>query len=211
MERQQLNAYSETVDGLVLPVSLARRPALDFCNTLAGWGEPNPGDYLKSYGHLAAWAAGAGLVPPETGERLRARARRRSQEAERVLHDARRFRASFYAVATSGMPWPDRQFGSVAKWAAAAASASVLQVQGDDAAWVIGESAGLSLPLLAVARDAGDLLASEAISAVHACPGKGCGWLFLDRSGRRRWCTMATCGNRDKVRRHAERTRRTAV
>lgn len=31
-----------------------------------------------------------------------------------------------------------------------------------------------------------------------------CGWLFLDssRGGRRRWCSMSTCGNREKANRH---------
>lgn len=37
---------------------------------------------------------------------------------------------------------------------------------------------------------------------VRSCP--GCGWLFCDRSkgGRRKWCSMEACGNREKVRRH---------
>ncbi|MGW5195753.1 CGNR zinc finger domain-containing protein, partial [Kribbella sp. NPDC004138] len=39
---------------------------------------------------------------------------------------------------------------------------------------------------------------------VRTCP--SCGWLFLDPRGRRRWCSMATCGNRAKVRAHAART-----
>jgi predicted RNA-binding Zn ribbon-like protein len=36
----------------------------------------------------------------------------------------------------------------------------------------------------------------------HACP--RCGWLFVDtsRGGKRRWCSMRTCGNREKVSRH---------
>ncbi|MYV62710.1 hypothetical protein GTW37_28835, partial [Streptomyces sp. SID4931] len=25
-------------------------------------------------------------------------------------------------------------------------------------------------------------------------PGKGCGWLFLDTAGRRRWCSLGVCG-----------------
>ncbi|WP_344746998.1 CGNR zinc finger domain-containing protein [Streptosporangium vulgare] len=37
---------------------------------------------------------------------------------------------------------------------------------------------------------------------MHACP--SCYWLFLDTSknGRRRWCSMTTCGSRDKARRY---------
>lgn len=42
---------------------------------------------------------------------------------------------------------------------------------------------------------------------IKVCPGKNCGWLFLDetKNGRRRWCTMETCGNRAKARRSYER------
>ncbi len=41
---------------------------------------------------------------------------------------------------------------------------------------------------------------------LHSCP--RCGWLFLDtsRGGRRRWCSMRTCGNREKVSRHRGHT-----
>lgn len=36
-----------------------------------------------------------------------------------------------------------------------------------------------------------------------------CGWLFLDssRGGRRRWCSMSTCGNREKASRHRQAVR----
>jgi predicted RNA-binding Zn ribbon-like protein len=41
---------------------------------------------------------------------------------------------------------------------------------------------------------------------------EGCGEVFLDRSpaGRRRWCSMATCGNRAKARRHRAARREAA-
>ena len=54
----------------------------------------------------------------------------------------------------------------------------------------------------AVAEDAVALLADpDRLARVHRCPGRGCGWLFVDTSGRRRWCTMETCGSREKMRR----------
>jgi len=44
---------------------------------------------------------------------------------------------------------------------------------------------------------------------VSRCPGRDCGWLFLNTSGRRRWCSMSTCGSREKMRRlHQRRTQR---
>ena len=53
----------------------------------------------------------------------------------------------------------------------------------------------------AVAADAIALLAgADRLQRIHVCPGRNCGWLFLNTSGRRRWCSMATCGSRAKMR-----------
>jgi predicted RNA-binding Zn ribbon-like protein len=60
----------------------------------------------------------------------------------------------------------------------------------------------------AVAADAVALLGDPArIARLHRCPGRDCGWIFLDTSGRRRWCSMQTCGSREKMRRMYERKR----
>ena len=60
----------------------------------------------------------------------------------------------------------------------------------------------------AVAADAVALLSDPArIARLHRCPGRDCGWIFLDTSGRRRWCSMATCGSREKMRRMYARKR----
>jgi predicted RNA-binding Zn ribbon-like protein len=63
----------------------------------------------------------------------------------------------------------------------------------------------------AVATDAIALLHDPSrLKRVSRCPGRGCGWLFLNASGRRRWCSMSTCGSREKMRRlHQRRTQHT--
>ena len=64
----------------------------------------------------------------------------------------------------------------------------------------------------AVAADAVALLADPArLARLHRCPGRDCGWVFLDTSGRRRWCSMQTCGSREKMRRMYARKRAAAV
>jgi predicted RNA-binding Zn ribbon-like protein len=65
----------------------------------------------------------------------------------------------------------------------------------------------LLLPYLAVVRTTADLLTTDLANHVRACPMPDCGWLFADPTGRRRWCSMAWCGNRAKARRHAARAR----
>jgi predicted RNA-binding Zn ribbon-like protein len=64
----------------------------------------------------------------------------------------------------------------------------------------------------AVAADAVALLADPArLARLHRCPGRDCGWVFLDTSGRRRWCSMQTCGSREKMRRMYARKRAAAT
>ena len=53
----------------------------------------------------------------------------------------------------------------------------------------------------AVTADAIALLADAGrLQRVHVCPGRNCGWLFLNKTGRQRWCSMQTCGSRAKMR-----------
>jgi predicted RNA-binding Zn ribbon-like protein len=200
-----LPRYQRLVDGLVLPAPVADEPALDFCNTRAGWGKPEPREYLTSYDHLAVWAREAGLVAAPVAARLLRDAKREPGEASRVLQRVLALRKGLYTVCTdpSAAAWD-----TVAAEARNASAAAVLvQDEPPGRRWVIPESAGLDLPALELARAAGALLASTELETVGRCPGEGCGWLFLDTRGRRRWCTMAVCGNRAKARRHAARAR----
>jgi predicted RNA-binding Zn ribbon-like protein len=62
--------------------------------------------------------------------------------------------------------------------------------------------------VFAVAVDAIELLRDPGrLERVRMCPGNNCGWLFIDTSGRRRWCSMEVCGSRAKMRRLYERQR----
>jgi predicted RNA-binding Zn ribbon-like protein len=64
----------------------------------------------------------------------------------------------------------------------------------------------------AVAADAVALLADPVrLARLRRCPGRDCGWLFLDTSGRRTWCSMASCGSREKMRRMYARKRAAAA
>ncbi|WP_069736476.1 CGNR zinc finger domain-containing protein [Streptomyces sp. EN27] len=86
-------------------------------------------------------------------------------------------------------------FGRVAEVAQEAMRHAVF-VRGENGLgrWSPHPDAGLRLPLHAVAQRAAGLLADPRRLTVRACPGKGCGWLFLDAGGRRRWCSLRVCG-----------------
>lgn len=78
-----------------------------------------------------------------------------------------------------------------------------LSIDETEVRWVWRASARCSDYLLyPVLASATDLLTSGARDQVRQCEDEGCGWLFLDRSNsrKRRWCSMADCGNRNKAR-----------
>ena len=58
--------------------------------------------------------------------------------------------------------------------------------------------------LAPVLWSAGDLITKGGHGTVRRCANLACLWLFVDasRTATRRWCDMASCGNRDKARRH---------
>jgi predicted RNA-binding Zn ribbon-like protein len=73
----------------------------------------------------------------------------------------------------------------------------------DDPAW---------RPAVMAAANLLELLA-QAPDRIRRCQNPACVLWFFDttRNGTRRWCSMTTCGNRAKARRHYDRVKRPAV
>ncbi|HYL09416.1 MAG TPA: CGNR zinc finger domain-containing protein [Candidatus Acidoferrales bacterium] len=61
--------------------------------------------------------------------------------------------------------------------------------------------------LAAIARSAAEIISEGPEAPVRICANPQCGLFFYDasRTGKRRWCSMAVCGNRHKVAQHARR------
>jgi DNA-binding SARP family transcriptional activator/predicted RNA-binding Zn ribbon-like protein len=196
LDRPPAPAHAVRVRDQWLPWNVGGHPALEFCNTYAGWGgPPRPGgEWLRGYAVLAAWAEQMDLADEATVSELLRRARREPDDADAVLERARELRSHLYACLID--PADDRSFAVVAAFAEAAARASAFTR--DDAGlgrWTPSPDAGLELPLHAAATSAAALLADPRRFTVCACPGANCGWLFLDPAGRRRFCSTATCAH----------------
>ncbi|HEX6421804.1 MAG TPA: ABATE domain-containing protein [Acidimicrobiales bacterium] len=187
---------------------------LDFANTLNVRPEPQH-DYLATAGDLVDWAEHAGAVDTPVAAGLRAHA----EASAAVVRAAHRLReavhATFSAVAAGRAPDDGDLAPLLAAYADAVARAT-LRRSGDTfaLAWLPGTGegegtgdAGLGALLHPVAASAVDLLRSPLVTRVKECP--GCGWLFVDlsRNRARRWCSMQTCGSRDKMRRLYRRQR----
>jgi predicted RNA-binding Zn ribbon-like protein len=71
----------------------------------------------------------------------------------------------------------------------------------------LASQGGLDWLLAAVARSAAEILVEGPAARVRVCSNPACGLFFADmsRTRRRRWCSMARCGNRHKVAAFARR------
>lgn len=183
--------FAVEVGGILLPKPVSGHPALELCNTVAGWDDPpeHRKEWLTTPTHLATWAHFTGLV----GEH--------HPVDDAVLAEVRELRAVAYRLLRHR---DETAFPSLARHADDANAHTAL-TRADDG------SARFTLthdnPLHAAALAVVDLLGRPERDTVRACPGEECGWLFLDPRGRRVWCSMAVCGNRVKVRAHAARKR----
>ncbi len=195
-----------TIDGLVLPAQLAGHPALELVNTRSGWQmryDEERQEYLRSLDHLVVLAGANGLLPERSASRLRRRAAREPGSAATALGRARRLRGDLHGVLLGG--------GSRAAARRVAAAVSDARGRqrldlGEQPGWSFPGEPTLDDPLDSFLVAAGGLLVDR--PRIDACPGPDCGWLFLNSSGRRRWCQMAVCGNRAKQVAHARRASR---
>ncbi|MFY1682376.1 BTAD domain-containing putative transcriptional regulator [Micromonospora sp. WMMD730] len=196
LDRADRPVYEVRVRGEALPWGVGGHPALEFCNTFAGWRHepPVPGaEWLRGYRTLAVWTGHAGLVDDPTVGRLIELGRRDPAGAAVVLDEVRALRARLYACLTDPADGP--AFDAVARYAEQAARTLVFRREADGRGrWWPDPATGLRLPVHAAAWSAAQLLGDPRRLTVRVCPDPRCGWLFLDDSGMRRWCSLATCG-----------------
>ncbi|MEV4417208.1 BTAD domain-containing putative transcriptional regulator [Catellatospora sp. NPDC049609] len=197
LDQPRRAVYEVRVREEVLPWAVGGHPALDFCNTYAGWGHriPAPGaEWLRGYGTFAVWSGYAGLADDPTVGRLLTMARRDPAAAGQTLERARTLRSQVYACLSG--PGDHAAFDAVAR--AAEAAAKVLEYTRDGSGggrWRPGLDAGLALPLHAAAWSAAELLADPRRLTVRSCADSDCRWLFLDETSMRRWCSLVTCAH----------------
>lgn len=183
---------------------LANSLCLDFANTVNKRPEPDR-DYLATARDLRRWTR---LAAAAHGPAVQIAAGRAAYRDD-LLHEAIRLREAVYAIfanVVEGHEPADRDVAVVtAKYAQGLAYASlrpagnafVLTWPADDA----------RRTLWAVAHDAVQHLLAGPLDRIGRCP--SCRWLFVDisKNRQRRWCSMATCGSRDKSRHYYRRAR----
>jgi predicted RNA-binding Zn ribbon-like protein len=179
---------------------IAGHLALDFVNTVGYRADASKKtDHLERAEDVRRWADQYEL--PElaafrTGPRL-------TPAALRHVRDVReRLFAVFHALA-NGQPTPADTLLQIGNALHECQARQRLSVDRAEVRWVWRANARATDYLLHPVLSASiDLLTSPSRDAIRQCEDEHCGWLFLDRSNarKRRWCSMADCGNRNKVR-----------
>src|SRR3954466_3283214 len=183
---------------------LGGRPALDLVNTLRERWRRRV-ETLVTPADLELWLGRSGVVA-DPGPLA---------ATPPVLEEARALREAIDACVTAlldATPSPPPAVALIDSWLVHAGTRPQL---GLDPAGVpvLGERAEGDSPrraLGALALDAARMIGDPAERArVRICASETCSARFYDRSpaGRRRWCSMRTCGNEAKARRHRARTR----
>jgi len=187
---------------------------LDFANTLEWHASDRPVEQMGNYLSLVSWGEGAGIITPEKAAHLRQLAIENGDGAVVAYEQAIRLREAVYCIFSQHYHEEVVNPNAVQVLnAVLSRSFPNLKVvssnAGFDWEWV-GDSQDLNQIIWPVARSAADLLTSEQLIRVRVCEDdRGCGYLFIDntRNHSRRWCSMESCGNRAKARRHYARQR----
>lgn len=177
----------------------AQEVALGFLS--AGTHGPDP---LASPADLLDWLEGAGLPVPSSLRASPPDASRLHREASLLRETGR----SALTARSEGRPLPSEALYALGRVLDSSRVARRLEVVGAGLRLVEVETETELLSTLApLALGLAQLVTSADPRRLRRCGAPDCRAWFLDasKSGRRKWCSMARCGNRAKAARHRRR------
>jgi predicted RNA-binding Zn ribbon-like protein len=169
-------------------------------------------DALRDFETMVRWLEAAAVLDAERAAGIRRRAQQQPAGAAAALVDGRRVRSALRSLAERG-PISERMraegLAEINRVLGRSAGTRRVDLRADGTfirSFVpVGDAfAGLVIPVVESAADA--LILGE-LPRVRRCADPRCQRVFFDntKNGRRRWCDMATCGNRAKAARHREK------
>jgi predicted RNA-binding Zn ribbon-like protein len=179
----------------------------DFTNTINSRRMPEH-DYLLTYSDLVDWAEKVDILSFQQAKALKQRETQDVKKAVKALEYGRTVREIIYlafsAIANESKPRGEALRAFSRLYQEAIANSHFVRNEGHyEIEWKTDET--FDALLWPIVSSAEKILVSRELSQVKECP--SCGWLFLDNSKNqsRRWCSMNTCGARDKMRRYHRR------
>jgi predicted RNA-binding Zn ribbon-like protein len=194
-----------------VPTLVAGRLALDFANL-------KPSAHDLAWDEFVSFLVDAKLVSEDRASRLRPLPMTEPNAVDAVLLRILRLRESLraiFAAIANEKPFPSSWVEPVNEILRITEGHDELVARnGGWSLQFVAREGGLEWLLAAIARSAAELLVEGPAVPIRRCANASCRLFFYDdsRTHRRRWCSMAVCGNRHKVasfvRRHSGARRR---
>jgi predicted RNA-binding Zn ribbon-like protein len=185
---------------------------LDFANTAEWHASDRPLERLNDIPDLVAWAWQAGILDETFAKGILGWVDRSPDAAAAAFERAIWLRELIYRIFSAfalEQPVDPDDLGDLNQVLGRAMAQARLEVVAGGFTWGwVEDGPGLEIVIWAVARSAAELLTSDQLDRLRRCADdRGCGYLFIDtsRNRSRRWCSMKSCGNRAKAKRHYER------
>ncbi|WP_242453388.1 CGNR zinc finger domain-containing protein [Mycolicibacterium sp. P9-64] len=177
-------------------------PAIDLANAVFNRRVPEPdNELLKSARDIGNWVKASGLAGATEAEAVAGIAGESFVEG---IHAVREATAQIFGSIAAKEALATEELCLLCVSAASGLAGGAIELDGATphlalARWRDPDAVTAALAMLAI--EAFFTLPRERL---RSCP--RCGWLFLDtsRGGKRRWCSMQVCGNREKVSRHRQ-------
>jgi predicted RNA-binding Zn ribbon-like protein len=193
------------------PKLVGGAPCLDFTNTVDWRGRDHPEESLTDYRDLIEWSRAAGVLDDTDAEALLRQIAMKPQHTESVYLRGIELREAIYKVFRAACEDAEPAEADL-ETLNQMLSETMSHMRLSNVGRVYTREYDSKPPeyvLWRLAASASELLTSEDLGRVKRCASDECGWLFLDmsRNRSRKWCSMESCGNRMKARRHYRRTR----
>lgn len=175
-----------------------------------------PVDRLPTLDDALAWFVGRGVIHGEGADRLRRQAMSDPVAAARDLARVHAVRGALREVADALAEQRPPRTGALDTVNRALHARQVIELVPAADGCVSVDHRHVGDPIDDALARLADPLVTELTSGnperIRICDNDMCRWVFYDtsRTGKRRWCDMATCGNRAKAARHRARVRGTA-
>ncbi len=182
---------------------------LDFVNTIEWRRGVKPEEHLNHYSDLIDWSRDAGLLSKAEVSKLLIAIEDHPLKASQALLKAIELREAIYWIfsnSAKGKPAREKDLTQLNTVLSEAGKRAQIAPTPHGFGWAWdAEKVSFDRILWPIARSTAELLTSDELDRVGECADDhGCSWLFIDtsRNRSRRWCSMESCGNRAKARRH---------
>jgi predicted RNA-binding Zn ribbon-like protein len=184
-------------------------PVLEFINTVKYRGQSSPNDTLSSFDKLVDWAKLCSIVSHDEARTLKLNGKRDQARAHSIYREVLKFRERMRDLIVANLAGKNPSERAIS-FVVAMVSALRPNVR-----YVLNTGTlSFDFPVTEVedlrsriVQAGAEFLRPRDAMRVRECEGNDCDWLFIDtsKSGRRRWCSTATCGNRARVSRFRQR------